>query len=91
MLSEQADPMTEFFDAIRSPYTRRKYELRSRQFFAWVYGDKELSAQHKQGVALSSSKKEETTKDRIAREYARKFVARAKAEPAGQVSVIMFP
>jgi hypothetical protein len=31
MLSEQLDPMTEFFDAILSPYTRRHYELRTRQ------------------------------------------------------------
>jgi integrase len=81
MLSERLDPMTEFFDAIRSPYTRRHYELRTRQFFAWVYGDRVLGAPQKQGRPLSGSETEEREKDRLAREYARRFVTRAKKEP----------
>ncbi len=81
MLSERLDPMTEFFDAIRSPYTRRHYELRTRQFFGWVYGDKVLSAPPNMGRPLVYAKDEEKLKDQLARECAKKFVARAKREP----------
>lgn len=71
--------MTELFEAIRSPITKRKYELRMRQFLAWVYGDKMLGTPNRQGKLLS--RQEEEAKDRLTRQYARRFLARAKAEP----------
>lgn len=71
--------MTELFEAIRSPTTKRKYELRMRQFLAWVYGDKKLGTPNRQGKLLS--KQQEAAKDRLTRQYARKFLARARAEP----------
>jgi integrase len=80
MISERLDdPVTEFYDAIRSPFTRRHYELRIRQFFGWVYGDKVLSTPQKQGRLLSQD--EERTKDRLARGYSKRFVERARREP----------
>jgi len=82
LLTEKAtvDPMTELFDTIRSPVTKRKYELRMRQFFAWVYGDQQLTTPHRKGRSLSDSKDEEDSKDRLARAYSRKFVAKARAD-----------
>ena len=81
MLSQRAetDPMTELFEAVKSPTTRRKYELRMRQFLAWVFGDKGLGTPNRQGKKLALQ--EETEKDKLTREYAKKFVARARVEP----------
>ncbi len=44
--------MTEFFDAIRSPVTKRKYELHLRHFLAWVYGDKKAVVPARKGDFL---------------------------------------
>jgi len=71
--------MTELFEGIRSPTTKRKYELRIRQFLARVYGDKRLGTPNRQGKLLS--KQEEEAKDKLTRQYAKKFLARARAEP----------
>lgn len=58
---------------------RRAYEKGVRQFFAWVFGDSTLAERHKRGVPLS--KEDEARKDRLVRDYAKRFVARAKGEP----------
>ncbi len=71
--------MTELFEAINSPTTKRKYELRIRQFLAWVYGDKKLGTPNRQGKLLS--KQEEEKKNELTKRYAKGFVARARAEP----------
>ncbi len=61
----EADPMSEFFAAIKSPVTKRKYELRLRQFFAWVYGDKKAIIPARKGVPLD--KKIDQQRDAVAR------------------------
>ena len=81
MLSQrtEADPMTEFFDAIKSPVTKRKYELRLRQFLAWVFGDKKAIVPARKGVPIDA--KDEKQRDLTTKKLARDFVARAKKEP----------
>lgn len=75
----QIDPMTELFDAIKSPVTKRKYELRMRQFLAWVFGDKKAIIPTPKGRRLDE--KEEQERVSATRKMARDFVSRAKREP----------
>jgi hypothetical protein len=61
MLAQTAmvDPMTELFQAIKSPTTKRKYELRMRQFVAQVFEDRDLGVPNRQGRAVSKPKEAE--------------------------------
>ncbi|MDA4125143.1 MAG: hypothetical protein OK438_06835 [Thaumarchaeota archaeon] len=71
--------MTEFFDAVKSPVTKRKYELRIRQFLGWVYGDKAPTAPARKGVKLDP--RTENASKATTRKLASDFVLRAKREP----------
>ncbi len=84
---EALDPMTEFYDAIGSPTTRRKYELRLRQFLSWVYGaENGFLPTGRQGMQIDQKAEREIQE--ATRGLASKFVSRSKKEPEWATSTV---